>query len=135
MNATGSLLNFAFTTAYQEMSSIGTNFILASPAQNFSMTTDGRLKYTGVTESVFMFDAVFQLASPGGITTAIKLYKNDSPVAGSDSYQGAQSGTNIIKFPVEMVTDDYVSLWVKRSSAGSSRVMQIILSAASANGS
>lgn len=133
VGATG--LPFTFTTSYQEMSGLGTSFVLSSPAQNFAMTTDGRLKYIGVKPDTFMFEALFQLLSAGVITTAIRLYKNGSPLAGSESYQGGQSGTQIIPFPVEMVTNDYVSLWVKRSSSTTPSIAQIILSATSANGS
>lgn len=126
---------FSYTTSYQEFTAIsGLPFSLASNAQDFAMTTDGRLKYTGIQTKTFMFDALLQ--STGGATaTSIMLYKNGSPVTGSDVYITVSSGINICAFPVQMATNDYVSLWAKKQSNASGNVNQIILSAGSANGS
>lgn len=129
-NATGVV--FAFTTSYQELRSLGTNFVLASPAQNFDMVSDGRLRYIGISTKTFAFDVYYTQAT--GTNLALQLYKNGSPVAGSEWFQGFTSG-NIMKFPVSMVTNDYVSVWGKRSSASNATIHQIILSAGSANGS
>lgn len=132
-NNTG--VSFSYTTSYQELTAIaGLPFSLSASSQDFAMTTDGRLKYTGIQPKRFMFDALLQ--STGGATsTSIMLYKNGSPVTGSDIYITISSGINISKFPVQMVTNDYVSLWAKKQSNLVTSINQIILSAVSANGS
>lgn len=132
MNNGGVGLNFNFTTSYQEMTSLGTNFVLAPLAEYFTMTTDGRLKYTGIKTQLFLFDALLQTASS---SNAIQLYKNGSPLTGAESYINSASGINVMKFPTLMLTNDYISVYAKRLAAATAGIFQVILSASIANGS
>lgn len=125
-------VSFSFTTAYQQMASLGVNFILAAKSKNFAMTTDGQLKYTGLKPRTFYFDANLQTTSA---SYALQLYKNGSPISGSEMYIPAASGANILKFPVSMVTNDYVSVYAKASAGATTTIFQVILSASIANGS
>lgn len=125
---------FAFTTSYQELTSLGTSFTLASPSQDFSMTTDGQLKYTEKTTKLFSIDAQYSY-NIGTIRFAMQLYKNGSALSGSESYIGAGSGINMLKFPITMATNDYVSVYAKRQAATTTTIFQAILSASIANGS
>lgn len=132
-NNTG--VSFSYTTSYQELTAItGLPFSLSSSSQDFVMTTDGRLKYTGIPTKTFMFDALLQGVS-GATPASIMLYKNGLPITGSDIYSTIASGLNICKFPVQMATNDYVSLWAKKQSNVAANIYQIIISAGSANGS
>jgi len=123
-------VSFAFTTSYQELTSIGTNFTLASPAQDFAMSTDGRLKYTGIPSKRFLVDAVLNTSSLPD-WTALQLYKNGSGLSDSISY--AISSVKIASFEVELATNDYLSLFTKTQNNGSYTISNISLAANSVN--
>lgn len=128
--ATG--VSFAFTTAYQQLASLGVNFVLSANAKDFVMTTDGQLKYIGKNTKTFLFDAAIQ---PTLNNFSLQLYKNGSPVTGSQSYAPGSKAVHIQKFPIEMATNDYVSVYARRIGAATDTIYQVILSASIANGS
>ena len=117
-------VTFSRTTSYQELTSLGTNFSLAPTSQDFAMTTDGRLKYTGLVKKRFIVDASVETASP-----LIKIYKNGSPLDDSESF--GVSRPRIANFLVDLDTNDYISLWLKGSSASSIAIVQVNLAATS----
>lgn len=117
-------ITFSSTTSYQELTALGTNFTLASPSKDFAMTTDGRLKYTGIPTKRFIVDATTPASS-----SFIKLYKNG--VALNDSEDWGVSRQRIPSFSVDLSTDDYISIWLKGLSATSVFITQIMLSATS----
>lgn len=126
-------VSFAFTTAYQEMTSLGTNFTLASPSSDFAMTTDGRLKYTGSPTKPFYVDALFQTGSNLG-AFAIQVYLNGSSVTGADSYVSGGGIFIVSRAPVLLATDDYLSIFAKKSNNLSIAILQLTLSATFAGG-
>jgi len=102
---------FSFTNAYQEMSGMSTAYTLISPSQDFAMTTDGRLKYTGISTKLFTVDAGFY---PGtSFNYALQLRVNGSAVTGSDVYASAGRRPFIARFPVSLATNDYLSMFTK----------------------
>lgn len=122
-------VNFAFTTAYQELTSLGTNFSLAADSNNFAMTTDGRLKYTGAAIATMRVSASVILGNASGSFSA-KLYKNGVAIAGSEVYSGNRESPTILGFPVALVaTNDYFSVWVKCSSSASQTILSVSLGA------
>lgn len=125
-------VSFAFTTAYQEMRSLGTNFTLASPSQDFVMTTDGQLKYTGVTTKLFNVDALLQTGSTSSY--AIQIYLNGSPIAGAEDYEVGGGIMMICRLQTLLSTNDYISIFAKKSTAASVTIMQLALSATFAGG-
>lgn len=124
-------VNFSFTTSYQELTSIGTNFTLLTGASNFAMTTDGRLKYTGAATATVIIHAEVIIAGGSG-SHAIQIYKNGSAITGAESYGGNNNQPTVIGLNVGSVaTNDYFSIFAKRSAASSSIIEHISLSARS----
>lgn len=125
-NNTG--VSFSFTTSYKELTSLGTNFTLMSTSPDFAMTTDGRLKYTGLNTKTFLATATVAFIT--GNNKSIAIYKNGSLITGAECY----AGLNIFLLPnvtVSLSTNDYLSIFTKISSSGSSFISQIILTAES----
>ena len=121
---------FSVTTSYTELTSLSTSFTLSSPANYFSMTTDGRLKYTGINN--MQFNAVGYIGYGASGRMALGIFKNGSLVEESYSFVGAdhvQVMTNIT-----LSTNDYLSLFVKRFTANSVPFYQITLGVKTAIG-
>jgi len=117
-------VSFSITTSYKEMTSLGTNFTLMSPANYFDMAVDGRLRYIGSRTKTFNVTGYVATNNSGNL--AIAIYKNGSLVTGAENYSGS---TPIIMAaaPVEMATNDYVSLFIKRSANTSITISQVRL--------
>jgi hypothetical protein len=118
---------FSFTTAYQEMSSIGVNFTLLSPSFEFEMTTDGRLKYTGSTTKTFSVNATFSCSNSGSF--AMQIYKNGVALAGIEAYETGAQSLEISDAPVSLATNDYISIFLKKSTVVNVDIIQLSLSA------
>lgn len=120
-------ISFSALTTYSELSGLTTAYVLASPVQDFSMTTNGRLQYTGTANKTLLVSANvgFNAVSSG---YAIQLFKNGIALPGSENYQMAPTSLAIEDFPVTVATNDYVSVWLKRSAAGTAPLTQITLS-------
>lgn len=118
---------FSLTTSYQELSGLSTVYTLSPAAQYFSMTTDGRLKYTGAESKDFVVDA--QYANSASLSGAMKLYKNGAPLNDSEVYQVSFRRCMLAGFFVTLSANDYLSIWCRASSAVSSAITQISLSA------
>ena len=123
-NSTG--ISFLYTTSYKELSSLGTNFTLMSNAPYFTMTTDGRLKYTGKNTLNFVSNAVMLGSDTGN--RAIAIGKNGTIITGSDCYNDRNTFIcpNVL---VSLSTNDYLSVFAKRSTSSTSAIYQIILTA------
>lgn len=113
----------ALTTSYQELTSLGTNFVLASTPQDFAMTTDGRLKYTGIPTKRFSVNASASFSA----ATFIELYKNGVSLNDSESYSAVYG--RIPSFSVDLSANDYISIWAKVPSNTSVTFYTITLSA------
>ena len=122
-------VSFAYTTSYAELTSLGTNFTLMSPSNDFAMTTDGRLKYTGINTRNFNATASIMMTETSG-NIAIAVYKNGSLITGAETYVN-RSLLAIPSTIVSLSTNDYLSIFAKRSASGTRRIYQIILSAES----
>lgn len=120
--------SFSTTTAYQELTAMGTNFTLASPSKDFSMTTDGRMQYTGNNARTFMVSGYLNTTS--GANIALAIFKNGVLITGAESYSGGLACT-IVPIPVSLIKNDYVSLFVKVSANGPKIMLQLTLSARS----
>lgn len=117
-------ISFSMTTSYKELASLSTAFTLSSPATDFAMTADGRLRYTGKDPRRFI--ATGFLSCGASASYALAIYKNGSIITGSDSY--CVSGVVLATTPItSLSTDDYISLFVKRNSSASVNILQIIL--------
>lgn len=121
----------SYTTSYTELTGLPISFSIVSPVQDFAMTTDGRLKYTGIPTKLFAVSAVVPAQENGTNWISIKLYKNGSAVAGSDVY--ANSMLRINNFEVSMSTNDYISVFLKAKASFSGRLASMMLSATSIN--
>lgn len=123
-------VSFAFTTSYQELTTLGTNFTLASASNNFAMTTDGRLKYTGTPTISCIVSATLYVSNGGNF--AVQLYKNGVAISGSEAYSAGSAGVSVVNFTVSSVaTNDYFSIFAKRSANLSVAILQASLSAQS----
>lgn len=121
-------VNFAFTTAYKELASLGTNFTLTSGSTNFAMTTDGRLKYTGTPTVNVRVNSAVVLANGSG-SYATQLYKNGVAIAGSEIYVPNNGTPVLIDFVVNSVaTNDYFSIFIKRSASSTQTIFNATLS-------
>lgn len=118
-------VTFSMTTSYQELTALSTSFSLAPAAKDFVMTTDGRLKYTGIPTKTFAVDATLAVAS----STFIKIYKNGSPLNDTENY--TLTYCRVTYYLVDLATNDYISLWVKGSTSASRSLFHISLSATS----
>ena len=130
-NFTGA--SFVFTTSYKELTGLSTSFVLASPSQDFAMTTDGRLKYTGINAKIFSASASCYTASATNRLT-IKIYKNGSAITGATSYSN-NNKTFIDWYPVSLSTNDYLSVFAFTAPATTQAVTSISLSAKFMGGS
>lgn len=123
---------YAYTTSYAELTGLPVSFSIVSPVQDFAMTTDGRLKYTGIPTKLFYVSAVVPALENSTNWISIKLYKNGSALTGSDVY--ANSMLRINNFEVSMSTNDYVSVFLKaKTSYASGRLASVMISATSVN--
>jgi len=129
-NFTGA--NFVFTTTLKEITGLSTSFTLASPSQDFAMTTDGRLKYTGLTTKWFSVSAALYVNS--GNQTELRVYKNGSTVTGSFA-RSNNSRTFLDNFPVNMSTNDYISIFARSIPGATSAITNVSLSAKFIGGS
>jgi len=134
MNNSGTGVTFSITTSYQEVASLGTSFTLASTSPDFAMTTDGRLKYTGLRTKNFMANAVFCIGSNSVSSYAIQIYKNGS-ATGLQLYATSISTLALTKIPVSLSTNDYISLYAKRATNGTPSLSSVEISIISTNGS
>lgn len=119
----------AITSAGTEMGSLSTSFTLMSPSNDFSMTTDGRLKYTGIKNKNFLASAF--LSCNNQSLQAITIYKNGSPITGASYNTGSGNMELANKIPISMVQNDYLSIFFKISGGNTVSIYQISLSAES----
>lgn len=120
--------SIAFTTSFQELASMSVSFSLVSPNSDFTMTTDGRLKYTGSATKICMVSAYFAINNAGNF--AIQIFKNANAIPGADAYSAGAQSAVITPCPVTFSTNDYISLWAKRSAGGvSPAITQVTISA------
>jgi len=129
-NFTGA--NFVFTTTLKEITGLSTSFTLASPSQDFAMTTDGRLKYTGLTTKLFSVSAALYVNS--GNKTELQVNKNGSAVTGSVA-RSNNSRIFLDNFPVSMSTNDYLSVFARSLPGATSAITNVSLSAKFIGGS
>jgi hypothetical protein len=122
-------LNFSYTTSYKELTSLPVAFGISSTAQDFAMSTDGRLKYTGVVTKRFSVSAGFSSVASGSHWIALQLYKNGSGLTDSTVY--GVTAMLISCYEVTLSTNDYLSLFVKAQSGFTANIKNIILSACS----
>jgi hypothetical protein len=130
-NFTGA--TFVFTTSYKELTGLSTSFVLASPSQDFAMTTDGRLEYTGIKTKTFSIDATFTIASNSLGNEAIELYKNGT-ATGIACFVGDINTLTLNGVPVSLSTNDYVSLFAKSSTNLTVNIYSVTIVATSMEG-
>lgn len=114
---------FSVTTSYTELTGLGTAFTLSSPSNDFAMTTDGRIKYTGVNDR--NFNAVGYIGYGASGRMGLGIFKNGSFVEDAYSFVGADHVQS--RAVITLSTNDYLSLFVKRFSANSVPFYQITL--------
>lgn len=124
-NWTGSAIVLGANT-YKEVSGLGTGFTLQPISDFFSMTSDGQLKYTGSETKRFNLRGYVAHANTGQF--AIALYKNGSIIPGTETYTNNTAWLTS-RSAVELATNDYVSIYIKRTSALSPALYQATLSA------
>lgn len=125
-------VNFAATTSYKELIGLSTNYVLASPSKDFSMTTNGRLAYTGLNTRNFSVTGYLYQSTLSGSANVIALFKNGVQVPGSESYMNGSHDSYIQCAPVSLSTNDYLSIFLQvRSGAGATTLTQIYLNAQS----
>ena len=112
-----------------EMGSLSTSFTLMTPSKDFSMSTDGRLKYTGAKNKNFLASAY--LSENTNTQIAIFIYKNGSPITGVSSNTGSGNFLLANKIPIALVTNDYLSVFCEISGGNTVTITQISLSARS----
>lgn len=120
-------ISFSALTTYSELSGLTTAYVLASPVQDFSMTTNGQLQYIGTASKTLLVSANVGF-NPVSSGYAIQLFKNGIALAGSECYETGPTSLAVIDFPVTVVTNDYISIFLKRSTAGTAPITQIALS-------
>ena len=124
--------SFSFTTSYTEITGLSISFALSSASQDFAMTTDGRLKYTGIPDKLFAVSAnLFTVSSTSPEWLSIQIYKNGSAVSESSIYSG--TSVRVPGFSVTMSTNDYLSIFTKAQAAASNIIYTAKLSATSIN--
>ena len=123
-------VNVAFSAnTYKELASLGTNFTLMSPSNDFAMTTDGRLKYTGINTRNFLINS--GVSHSRNTDTSIAIYKNGVLVTGAECITDICNSLTNEDVPVSLSTNDYVSVWLKHSSTINTNIYSVILNAVS----
>ena len=133
MTNAGTTVSFAMTASYSEFTALSTSFILASPSQDFAMTTDGRLKYTGLETKSFAVDASLGISVAVVGNIAIAIYKNGS-ATGFESFSVGVNSPAICQAFVSLATNDYLSLFTKSNTNQTINIYGISLSATSMEG-
>lgn len=123
-------ISFSALTTYSELSGLTTAYVLASPVQDFSMATNGQLQYTGTVSKTLLVSANVGF-NPVSSGYSIQLFKNGIALPGSECYETGPTSLAVIDFPVTVVTNDYISIFLKRSAAGTAPITQIGLSISS----
>lgn len=127
-NWTGVSVTLSSNT-YKEMASLGTNFTLMPTVQDFAMSTDGRLKYTGIDTRNFIANASINAGNDSRFSIAI--YKNGSLITGAESYSNSTNAFINENVKVSLATNDYLSVWLQRLTGTTVRVYQVTLGAIS----
>ena len=122
-------VSFALTLSYKELASLGTNFTLMSPSNDFAMTTDGRLKYTGINTRNFNIKCF--LSSDSNNSGSLAVYKNGSLITGASFYSSENEFISTSS-TVSLSTNDYISMFLRAASiAETIRIYQVTLTAKS----
>jgi hypothetical protein len=120
INSTSSI-TFTIGTSYTFIGSVsGHAYTLDSfSTSDFSMATDGQLKYTGATTKIFKVIAQVQQYDTGGVYILNSaIYKNGTILNNTvTSCPNSASGV-IADALVQLATNDYVSLYAYWSSVG-----------------
>jgi len=105
---------------------------LLSPATDFDMPQNGRLRYTGTTTKNFRVRQDIS-AQPGaaGVTMFSCFYKNGTYVGGDMKFYGAVTTGSYCAgstYIISLSTDDYIEIWMTASSSsGDPGVTQLYL--------
>ena len=87
---------------------------------SLSMTTDGRIKYTGATTRTFLCSAGINGAITNGSGIYLEIRKNlsNSGLTNNWFYTGTNSGEIVVALscPIVMQTNDYVSIFIGSSN-------------------
>lgn len=127
MNNAAAPITVSVTASYQELTSLSTSFSLATTSPDFAMTTDGRLKYTGIITKNFVVNATINISTASTGSSAMQIYKNGS-ATGIECYESVIPSLSIQKAPVSLATNDYISIFFKASSTTTRLVSSITLS-------
>jgi hypothetical protein len=113
-SVSGVTFNWNNTSPY-EMTSLGTNFILSTSSAVFDMPVDGRLRYIGSQNIVVAASAWIRLNNSGNYT--FYIYKNGSLASANAVAIGANATFLILPVNIDMATNDYLSLFIARSTS------------------
>lgn len=111
---------FNHSGIYAEVAGLPTPFVLNSNTADFTMTTDGRLLYTGVDTKTFFCGAV--VAMDGLFDSAISIYKNGNAIAGSEQFIYVNGSNSISNVEVTLSTNDHLSVYLKATIVGTTDV-------------
>jgi hypothetical protein len=118
----GSALNTTFSgTATPKIVNFGTAFV-ADVQNKFTISTAGRLTYSGLVEELFFCDATIFAIISGGATREYTYFlaKNGAVITSSQStasYDGSTPDSNSVTSVVELAENDYIELWVQADTA------------------
>lgn len=121
---------FSYTTSYKEITGLAVSFNLGPTVQDFGMSTDGRLKYTGTDTKLFSVCSILGSTGTSNVLS-LQLYKNGSAL--TDSLVCGIESLRMSYYEVSLSTNDYISLFIKSQSAFSGNIRIAMISACSIN--
>lgn len=110
----GNMITKNMTTSWQNMNSL--TFSLKRGGAPFSMSSNGRIQYSGLLATDCIVSARYSLASATyGTSMGICIYKNGSMVAGTDAWDLQAPG--VINAEISMSNGDYLEVWGKATQS------------------
>jgi hypothetical protein len=113
---------FSFTTSYQEILGLATAYTLVNNTANFDMPSEGRLRYIGASPiSIWVGFSILTTNK----TFTFAIYKN--AVTQLIELNTTGLAINLNNFKIDLVQNDYISIFGKRSAAGGEAIYNIQL--------
>lgn len=123
-------VSFDFDFTYDELRGMSQPFEISSNISDFDQVSDGRLRYIGATPKVFLVSGNFRVNNTSSWSARIrKNGLNIDANKNSTEWQTLSNGSSVVNVMVNLVQNDYVSVWARRNNVGSYDVTNVSLSA------
>ena len=124
----GTGIPFSFTTSYQQISGLSISWVLQQN-NNFSMSTDGEMKYTGVSGASFLVQGYMSTQSASTYDLLVGINGSTMVVPSPTGYSHLDQSVLTTTLLFGLNNGDYLSLFVKRAISGADNLINVWMSA------